>query len=254
MHNTQEKILKILETRDLAGLSLREIGDLVGESGSAQKIKHHLEQLAVKGFVRIDKKNNKIEKIKSGLSQNSSLVSLPIMGSANCGEATIFADNHIEGYLKATKTVLGDLMDRVNNLFVLRAVGPSMNRADVGGNAIEDGDFVIVDKEQIIPHEGDYVVSVIDGVANIKKIYLDGKNQQIVLVSESNQDLPPIYIHRDDLDSYLIAGKVVRVMKKPDELEEFRNAAIADVVKNLEPLTDAEAEYYNNPDNFKKYA
>jgi len=74
------------------------------------------------------------------------------------------------------------------------------------------------------------------------------------LVSESNQDLPPIYIHRDDLDSYLIAGKVVRVMKKPDELEEFRNAAIADVVKNLEPLTDAEAEYYNNPDNFKKYA
>lgn len=254
MHNIQEKLLKLMDTQSVSGLSLREIASKIDETGSAQKIKHHLEQLAKKGFIKIDKKNNKIERIKSGFDVKSNLVSLPILGSANCGEAAFFADNHIEGYLKVTRTILGNLINEVKNLFVLCAVGSSMNRANVDGNTIDDGDYVIIDKSKAVPEDGYYMVSIIDDVANIKKVYIDNKNERVVLVSESNQVSPPIYIHRHDIGKYLIAGKVVKVMKKPDEFVDFRNTAIADINRALGPVSDREAEYYNNPQNFKKYA
>lgn len=246
MHPIQEKILKLLGIENISGLALREIAGKIGETGSPQKIKHHLNQLAQKGLIKIDKRKNTIVKVVSGVDNDSGLISLPIYGSANCGEATFFADDHVEGYLKFTKTVLGDLTNKIKNLFVLRAVGPSMNNANLNGNSIEDGDFVIIDKEPITPRNGDYVVSIIDGAANIKKIFLDNKNRQIVLVSESNQDLSPIYIHRDDLDNYLIAGKVVKVMKRPDELTTWREAVAADALKGLGDISKEDYDYYEN--------
>ncbi len=253
MHPTQQKILRLFDAGPLQDLTLREIGTKVGELNSPQKIKHHLDQLAAKGFIRINKKLNRIEKVRAkGVRGN--FISLPIMGSANCGEAAFFADNQIEGYLQVTKSVLGDLAKKVKDLFVLRAVGSSMNRADVAGEAIENGDYVIVNKAKTLPKSGTYVVSVIGGVANIKKIHRDAKKSQIVLMSESNQDIPPIYIHQDDLDEYMISGTVVKVLKRPDELEDFRNAAAADILKDLGPISKEESDYYNNPNNFKKYA
>ncbi|MDP2684988.1 MAG: S24 family peptidase [bacterium] len=246
MHIIQEKILKLIDRENISGLPLRDIAVKIGETGSPQKIKHHLDQLASKGFIKIDKRAGKIERIKSGLKKGSNFISLPILGSANCGEAVFFADNHVEGYLKVTKSILGDLVDKVKYLFVLRAVGQSMNQANTVGGAIEDGDFVIVDGTKKIPSNEDYVVSIIDGVANIKKIYIDNKNQQFILISESNQDLPPIYIHKDDLDNYLIAGKVVKVMKQPDELSSFMNAAAEDTLKYLGDMSKEEVEYYNS--------
>ncbi len=245
MHLAQQKILDLLKKGPLMGLTLREIGARIGEPESPQRIKHHLEQLATKGFIRIDKQRNLIEKIQSGAAQGN-LIALPIMGSANCGEATLFADNQIEGYLHVTKGILGKLVSKVKDLFVLRAVGQSMNRADVAGETIQDGDFVIVDRKNIAPQNGDYVVSVIGGVANIKKIRLEPQKSQIILVSESSQDVPPIYIHQDDLDQYMISGVVAKVLKQPDELEGFRNAAALDTLKALGPMSDEESNYYKN--------
>lgn len=246
MHRIQEKILKLLETQDVSNLALREIAMKINETGSPQKIKHHLNQLAQKGLIIIDKQKNTIKKVATGIDKNSGLISLPIYGSANCGEATFFAEDHIEGYLKVTKSILGDLIKRAGDLFVLRAVGPSMNRADVAGNAIEDGDYVIVDKEKTAPCDGDYIVSIIDGAANIKKIFVDRQNQQLILVSESNQQIPPIYIHDKDLDSYLISGKVAKVMKKPDEFAAWREVSARDILRDLGPISKEEYNYYEN--------
>jgi SOS-response transcriptional repressor LexA len=245
MHPIQQKLLTLIEKSPLSGLTLREIGAKVGEPESPQKVKHHLDQLAAKGFIVIDKNNNTIEKM-SHQNSKGNVISLPIMGSANCGEATFFADGHVEGYLQVTKKILGDLATRVKDLFVLQAVGQSMNRADVEGDTIENGDYVIVDKKVAAPQDGQYVVSIINGVANIKKIYLDKKKSQIILLSESSQDIPPIYVHQDDVDGYLIAGKIVKVMKTPDELIEFQNASGRDILKDLGPISREEYDYYEN--------
>ncbi len=88
-----------------------------------------------------------------------------------------------------------------------------MNRAEVNGKKLEDGDYIIIDSEVQKPKSGDIVLSIIDGMANVKRYYEDKENNQIVLLSDSTHDFPPIYIHKDD--DYHINGKVVQVIKKP---------------------------------------
>jgi repressor LexA len=185
MHQIQEKILKTIQNKNLNGLTLREIGDLVGEK-FPQKIKHHLDQLEKKGFIKIDKQNKTIQKsLHLSPIKNGGLMSIPIVGTANCGPATIFANENIEGYIKISKNIL----KKCQNIFAIRAQGLSMNQATVDGKHIEDGDYLIIE----------YV--------------WDEENNQVVLVSQSTKDIPPIYIHEDD--SFMVNGKVIQVIKKP---------------------------------------
>ena len=247
MHIIQEKLIKLLEEKDLSGMTLREIGKEIAEPDTPQKIKHHLNQLAKRGLIRFDKKNKQIKKIESGKVEGTGLISIPILGSANCGEAVIFADEQKEGYLKVSSRLLGNIsLKRTKDLFALRALGQSMNRANIDGNTIDDGDYVIIDKSKISPSNNEYVLSVIDGLANIKKIFVDKNNNQIILLSESSQNFAPIYIHADDFDRCLINGTVVKVMKQPDELAAMRDASGRDILKNLGPQSKEEHAYYRN--------
>jgi repressor LexA len=206
MHTLQEKLLKVIDEKNIGGLTLREIGNLVGET-LPQKIKHHLSQLERKGFILVDKKNKKISRISNKARAGDIFISIPIVGAANCGPATIYADHNIEGYLKISKR----LAPNKKSVFALRAEGNSLNKANIGGKNVESGDFVIVDSENTSPHDGDYVVSIIDGMANIKKYRLDKENSRIVLLSESTQEYSPIFIHKND--DFRISGKVVEVVK-----------------------------------------
>ena len=81
-------------------------------------------------------------------------------------------------------------------------------------------------------------------MANIKKIMIDKKSQQIILMSESMLDLPPIYIHADDYSNYLVCGKVVDVMKKPDEVPFMRNESGKDILKEIGPISKVDYDYY----------
>lgn len=208
MHNIQEKILQKIDQTGLKGMTLRQIGELIGEK-FPQKIKHHLNQLEKKGLIKIDKNNKTISRIQSGTNKNTGLVSVPVVGTANCGPATIFATENIQGYLKISKNIL----KKCKNIFAIRAQGLSMNKAMVDGKTIEDGDYLIIDTERRNPRNGEIVLSVIDDMANVKKYVWDEKNNQVVLVSDSTQSIPPIFIHEDD--SFMVNGTVIQVIKSP---------------------------------------
>jgi len=203
----------------LGGLKLREIGRLIGEQ-SPQKIKHHLLQLEKKGLIRVDRSKGLIQRTEpgwvKGFAKKARLLSIPILGSANCGPAELFAEQNIEGYLRVSDTLLG--RRKPAGLFALRAQGLSMNRANVRGKNVEDGDYLIIDSQDRTPENGDIVVSVIDGTANIKKFIRDKENQQIALLSESTREFSPIYIHEED--DYLVNGKVIQIIKKPKSLKQ----------------------------------
>lgn len=207
MHAIQEKLLKLVDEKNIGDFTLRQIGELIGES-LPQKIKHHLSQLERKGFILIDKKNKKISRISNKAKAGGLFISVPIVGSANCGPAVIYADQNIEGYLKISKR----LIPNKKSIFAIKAEGNSMNKANINGKNIESGDYVIIDSENISPHDNDYIVSIIDGMANIKKYRLDRKNSRIALLSESTQEYDPIFIHEND--DFKISGKVVDVIKK----------------------------------------
>src|SRR3989338_10990582 len=206
MHTIQEKLLKIIDEKNIGDLTLRQIGELIEEK-LPQKVKHHLSQLERKGFILIDRKNKNINRISNKAQAGGIFISIPIVGAANCGPATIYADQNIEGYLKISKR----LAPNKKSIFALRAEGNSINKANMGGKNVESGDFVIVDSENISPHDGDYVVSAIDGMVNIKKYRLDKSHSIIALLSESTQEYSPIFIHKND--DFRISGKVVEVVK-----------------------------------------
>jgi len=206
MHPIQEKLLKVIDGKNVGGLTLRQIGELIEEK-LPQKIKHHLSQLERKGFILIDRKNKNINRISNKAKVGDIFISIPIIGAANCGPATIYADQNIEGYLKISKR----LVSNKKSVFALRAEGNSLNKANIDGKNVESGDFVIVDSENKSPHDGDYIVSVMDGMANIKKYLLDKKNSRIALLSESTQEYSPIFIHEND--DFKISGKIVDVVK-----------------------------------------
>ncbi|OGM96728.1 MAG: hypothetical protein A3B86_04830 [Candidatus Yanofskybacteria bacterium RIFCSPHIGHO2_02_FULL_38_22b] len=211
MHTIQKQILKISGRNNLGKMSLRQIGHLIGEGNQPQKIKHHLLQLEKNGLIKINRLEKEIARTRPGTQANSKLISLPILGSANCGPAMIYAEQNIEGYL----TISGKLLSKKKDVFAIKTSGYSMNKANINGENIEDGDYAVVDSKYRNVKNGDYVLSVIDGVANIKRYFNDKENKRIILLSESSASFSPIFIHYDDLDGYLINGKVIQVIKRP---------------------------------------
>ncbi len=216
MHTIQEKLLQLAEEKNLSAYSLREIGKFIGES-SPQKIKHHMGQLEKRGLLRIDKlkgivKSTRKEWSTSSKRKTGELLMIPIIGYASAGPATAIAEGNIDGFLRISESLVRP-RPTSHVLFAIRVKGPSMNRATINKKRIEDGDYIIIDTTDRSPKNGDIVLSIIDGLANIKRFYRDEENKQIILISDSTQDFPPIYIHEND--NYMINGKVVQVIKKP---------------------------------------
>ena len=191
-------------------MSLREIGKHLNET-SPQKIKHHLLQLEKNGLIQLDRLAKVMVKTRPGnVGSKSSLFAVPILGTANCGPAAAYAEQEAQGYLR----VSGKLLSKKRGIFAIKASGHSMNKANINGLAVEDGDYVLVDPTCTVIKNGDYVLSIIDGMANIKRYFRDTANQRIILMSESSASFSPIFIHRDDMDNYLVNGKVIQVIKK----------------------------------------
>lgn len=219
MHNTQAQLLTLTKTHNLGNMSLRQIAKVIGLEGKPQIIKYHLLQLEKAGLIQMDLEKRVIKAVKRGFNvqtAKSLFYSLPIVGSANCGPATLFADESIEGYLKVSTKMLPR---KKQDLYVIVAAGSSMNKAEVHpGVVIEDGDYVVVNSADKTPKNGDIVVAVIDGMATIKRYREHKAQNRIVLEADSTESYLPIFIHEDD--DFVISGKVVDVIKRPQAKEE----------------------------------
>lgn len=193
-------------------MSLRDIAKVIG-ADHPQIIKHHLEQLERKGLIEWDKENKFIGKLSFSVTTNIDFIVIPVFGSANCGSAAIYADERIEGHIKVSKK----LLKNNSKVFAIKALGSSMNNANVDGKNIEEGDYVIIDATDKNINNNDYVLSIIDEMANIKKIIIDRQHNQITLLSESTFNYPAIYIDETEGARYLVNGKVVQVIKQYKE-------------------------------------
>lgn len=211
MHTIQTKILNFLQKAKVTHIGLSQLGRMVEEK-HPQQIKHHLEQLKKNGFISWDPKTTAIKVLEPIKIITTNLLMLPIYGAASCGLATAVAEERLEGYLKISSSVLGKI--NTKDLFIVRASGNSLDNAkDIKGGPIEDGDLVVIDPKVKNFRNGDYVLSVIDEHANLKRFYRE--EDHVILVSESKTEVPPIYIHPDDFPNYMINGVIVRVFKKP---------------------------------------
>jgi SOS-response transcriptional repressor LexA len=152
---------------------------------------------------------------KSELEKGVKLFDIPVVGSASCGPAEMFADQNVVGHVTVSQKILQG-RSNADGVFAVQAVGDSLNEAkNIPGGSVDNGDLLIVDSNIKDPDNGSYVLSVIEGCANAKRFYKDDDNQVIKFVSESKLNMPDIVMHADDLraSDYMINGKIIRVLK-----------------------------------------
>jgi lexA repressor len=213
VNEVQKKLLDLAETVNLSAHTYYRLAKIL-DVDHPYKVQFAIDQLVKKGKLVKNYKTGAISRPKDNHVADG-IISIPYYGYVNCGEALTFAQDRIEGYLKITPSTVS--ISDFHNLFALKASGNSMNKADIGGRSVDDGDYVIARKEDnYCPKNGDHVISIIGGAANLKKFRKDTKNRQIILESESTEDLPPIVISEQDinnLSAYSIAAKAVAVVK-----------------------------------------
>ncbi len=206
MNPIQQKLLDIARVENIDEVRRVDLVKMVGCEYPSQ-ITHHLNQLIKKGaLVR------KSGRLIPSLAIAEGLIRIPVMGEADCGEATKFADGRVVDALAVSPSVL--TIKNQESIYALIARGDSMNRATVQGKHIQDGDYVIVEKkDNYIPRDRDIVVSIISGLANIKRFVRDEANGRILLLPDSyrQQDFSPIVISEDD--DFRVEAKVVDVVK-----------------------------------------
>ena len=213
MHHIQKKLLELAKTNNLAECTLRRTAELIGDPDmSPGQIQHHLLQLEKRHLLFINRKN-KTQRLESPV-EDDRFVLVPIVGSASCGPALNYAEEFYEGFLRISKQLLGKQTTQLKNRYMaVKADGESMNNARIGKSKqpINSGDFVLVDVTQKCANDGDYVLSIIGGMANIKR--LKKHEEYISLESESltPEKFPPIIVGQSE--NCMINGKVVAVYK-----------------------------------------
>lgn len=175
--------------------TLEEIRKALNYSGTSS-VQRHTDALKEKGYLGNTR----------GLSLPASKekVQIPLVGNVSCGAPLLAAEN-IEAYIsyEASK-----VRGKAQDYFFLRAVGDSMNKANISGKTIDNGDFVLV-KKQSVANPGSRVVALIGDEATIKKMLKE--DGYVRLEPEStNPDNKPIIL----FDGFSVQGVVVDVIKK----------------------------------------
>lgn len=138
------------------------------------------------------------------LPDTDTTVQIPLVGNVACG-APLLAIENIEAYIPYDSTGLRGNSD---DYFFLRAVGDSMDATNVNGKTIDDGDYVLV-KKQDYPDFGKRIVALIGENATIKR--LKRGDGHIILEPESNNPAnKPIYV----FEEISVQGVAEDVIKK----------------------------------------
>ena len=120
---------------------------------------------------------------------------IPILGRISAG-LPLYADEHIEGY---TYTDLNGSAE----YFALRVSGDSMNAA-----RMNDGDLLIVRRQDIVDNGDIAVVLVGDEDATVKRFYKDGNTITLMPQSTNPTHQPQVYDAKKT--RIRIQGRVVR--------------------------------------------
>lgn len=208
METPTDKLIALASTARIHTLSFGEIAERIGVKHRSQA-QYYLKKLIDDGEL-IRKSTGEI--VVTPSEQHPSLITLPVFGSANCGPATLYAEGEISEVIHVSPSLLKRRLRR--DAFAVKASGDSMNAASISGKSLEDGDYAIIEPvtwQNTL--DGDYVLSVIDGLGNIKRVKIDTAQGRVILRSESREFREDIIIDTLDIDLYSIAGRVVDVVK-----------------------------------------
>lgn len=171
--------------------------------GSSRTVLRYLQELEDSGFIRRSPGARGLQVIRRP-SGGPETRPVPVLGRVTAGGLDL-AEQYYDGWLQLP---VEDLSPKSAQFFLLRVHGQSMDRAEVPGGKIEDGDLVLV-RQQTTAEPGAIVVAHVDGEATVKK--LARLPDYWVLKPESSQPhYRPILVG----PGFSIQGVVMKVIKK----------------------------------------
>ncbi len=214
----QEKVLTLIRDFFLENGQAPSLGELQDKLGFKSKrgVVNHLLALENKGYIIRTSEPRGIQLLDQEDDSNLEyeyLIGIPILGYANAGTPLVSAEEEAIGTLKVDRKLISKKSKK--DLFALVVKGDSMNQRELDGVSIDEGRYLIVDKESEV-QEGDIVVAVIDNSATVKNISLKTKDMVVLYPESNNPKHQPIYIDSDS--DFLINGKVVKVLDNPMEI------------------------------------
>lgn len=181
--------------------SVREIGEAVGLNSSSS-VHAQLKALQELGYLRKDPTKPRSITINwdnepgGDLVNESDTVLVPLVGRVAAG-AGIYAEQEIIDSFTLPRSLTGN-----GELFVLTVKGESMI-----GDAILDGDYVVVRRQQSVEPNHIAVVGTPNDEATIKRVTNNGG---YVTLIPSNPDFTPVVFPADQITIY---GRVVNVLR-----------------------------------------
>lgn len=176
--------------------TLREIGSHMGIR-STNGVNDHLRALERKGYLkREDMKSRALKPVNmDGLSTESGLVEIPLVGRVAAGQP-VLAEQNIEEIITVDRTLVG----RHRDVFALRVRGDSM--IDAG---IQEGDMLFV-KKQLHAERNEIVVILIGDEATVKYFQPE---KDFIRLQPANRAYAPIILRKEDFRPTQILGVVV---------------------------------------------
>jgi len=206
----QEKVLRIIRQCYLENGQAPSLGELQEFLGISTKrgVVNHLIALEKKGYIIRTGDPRGIHIVDNDEEiVYDYLIGVPILGYANAGTPLVSAEEENLGNIKVDPK----LVNKKEDLFALIVKGDSMDLAEIEGKNIEEGSYLIVQKDAEI-QDGDVVVAIIDNSATVKRFKRgDG---MITLYPESTNPLnQPIFLDKDT--DVMFNGKVIKVLENP---------------------------------------
>lgn len=132
-------------------------------------------------------------------------LNIPILGYANAGTPLALAEANDYGTLPISKNIIsGDAQKH----FVLKVEGTSMNDFKIKDKYIDNGSYVLINKDAIPLNTSDAYLFLVDGAATLKRYKKDGAYVYLTPVSQDDFHKPIILSEHDDVR---VAGRVVDV-------------------------------------------
>lgn len=206
----QEKVLRIIRQCYLENGQAPSLGELQEFLGISTKrgVVNHLIALEKKGYIIRTGDPRGIHIVDNDEEiVYDYLIGVPILGYANAGTPLVSAEEENLGNIKVDPK----LVNKKDDLFALIVKGDSMDLAEIEGKNIEEGSYLIVQKDTEIQN-GDVVVAIINNSATVKRFKKgDG---MITLYPESTNPLnQPIFLDKDT--DVMFNGKVIKVLENP---------------------------------------
>lgn len=175
---------------------------------SLRSVTQRLESLEKRGLIKRDSfKHRGISIIDARTTTPSGMMQIPVIASAGCDAAEVYAQEQYGEFLTIDKGMIGNHKD----IAAIKAVGNSM--VDAG---IHNGDYVIVEVTNNVS-SGDRVVAILGDMAVIKKLRVTQTSRILEPESKGN-GYSPIVMG----DNSKIFGKVLSIISMSEPEDDYQ--------------------------------